>query len=453
MERIFHYSQSTMAAMNNLISLTRKPRISRPRSKSMAVAPIGWVAFTLFMFCVSARAQLASTPVMGWNSWNHFGRNVTAADVRAAADAMVSSGMRDAGYLYVNIDDGWQGTRDAEGNIRGNENFPDMKALADYVHSKGLRLGIYSSPGSRTCAGFEGSFGHEEQDARTYAAWGVDYLKYDLCSFRINLAEQADDITPNQRAALQQSGGDPRAVQAMLSRISQTYSLKQIAMMKDAYEKMHRALAATGRPIVYSLCQYGLGDVWQWGASVGGNLWRTGGDIRDNYPSMSAIGFGQLDIARYAGPGHWNDPDMLEIGNGGMSADEYRTHMSLWAILAAPLLAGNDLSRMTPETLAILANRDVIAVDQDTLGRQGDRVWASKAEEIWIRPLSDGSVAIGVFNRGVESVTVKLPFSSLGLHGTPIARDLWAGRELGRLQNGYSLTVPRHGVVMLRVTP
>ena len=421
--------------------------LSRPAAQSFCL----FAAAMLVMAALPAMGQTAARPPMGWNSWNHFGRDVNDADVRAAADALVSSGMRDAGYIYVNIDDTWQGTRDAEGNIHSNQKFPDMKALADYVHSKGLKLGLYSSPGPKTCAGFEGSYGHEEQDARTYAAWGVDYLKYDLCSYRLVLAEQSDSLSPAQKASPKLVPADPRQQRMMMMRLPDVYSPKQIEMMQAAYEKMHRALASAGRPIVYSLCQYGLGDVWEWGASVGGNLWRTTGDIRDNYASMSAIGFGQLDIAQYAGPGHWNDPDMLEVGNGGMSAEEYRTHMSLWALLAAPLLAGNDLSKMTPETLSILTNRDVIAVDQDALGKQANRVWASGAKEVWAKPLSGGGVAVGLFNRGDEPAQITLSFASVGLHGPVKVRDMWAGKDLGRLRNIYTATVPRHGVVMLRM--
>ena len=320
---------------------------------------------------ITARAQqngLVARPPMGWNSWNHFHGKVDDATIRAQAEAMVSSGMRDAGYTYINIDDTWEGTRDANGNIQSNSKFPDMKALADFVHSKGLKLGIYSSPGPKTCAKFEGSYGHELQDARTYAAWGIDYLKYDLCGLRDQMR-----AAPTPEAANK--------------------------IMVDAYIKMRDALRSTGRPIVYSLCQYGNDAVWRWGASVGGNLWRTTGDISDHYARMAEIGFGQAGLSRFAGPGHWNDPDMLEVGNGGMTAEEYRTHMSLWAILAAPLLAGNDLTTMTPETIAILTNRDVIAVDQDPAGKQGDRVSAEGPIEIWARSLADGSKAVGVFNR------------------------------------------------------
>ena len=278
--------------------------------------PIAVLFCSIFLAATPSFSQttLAATPPMGWNSWNHFAGRVTDADVRSAADALVSTGMRDAGYIYVNIDDTWESKeRDAQGNITTNEKFPDMKALADYVHSKGLKLGIYSSPGDKTCAGYLGSLDHEEQDAKTYAAWGIDYLKYDLCGFRDPM-----------RAARKAHPEDPQIANRM---------------MRDAYAKMSKALQATGRPIVYSLCQYGNDAVWEWGASVGGNLWRTTGDINDHYVSMATIGFGQAGLARFAAPGHWNDPDMLEVGNGGMNTDEYRTHMSLWAILAAPLLA------------------------------------------------------------------------------------------------------------------
>jgi len=372
----------------------------------------------------SATAQkddLAARPPMGWNSWNHFRDKVDDASVRAQAEAMVSSGMRDAGYTYINIDDTWEGERDANGNIQTNSKFPDMKALADFVHSKGLKLGIYSSPGAKTCAKFEGSLGHELQDARTYAAWGVDYLKYDLCGLRTEMR-----AAPTPEAAHK--------------------------IMVDAYVKMRDALRSTGRPIVYSLCQYGDDAVWEWAPSVGGNLWRTTGDITDKYAKMAEIGFSQAGLARFAGPGHWNDPDMLEVGNGGMSLDEYRTHMSLWAVLAAPLLAGNDLSTMAPETIALLTNRDVIAVDQDSAGKQGDRVSAEGPIEIWTRPLADGSKAVGIFNRHPKPLTARVDFSALGFTGAVKAKDLWQAKDLGSVSKPYTVTVPGHGVLLLRVS-
>lgn len=380
----------------------------------------------LLTFCLPlsmAQSTVAATPPMGWNSWNHFAGKVNDADVRAAADALVASGMRDAGYVYVNIDDTWEGQRNAQGEIQTNSKFPDIKALADYVHSKGLKLGIYSSPGPKTCARYEGSYGHEEQDAKTYASWGIDYLKYDLCSFSEIMQKE--------------SGGDRD---------------KAFAIQKAAYEKMHKALEATGRPIVFSLCQYGWNDVWKWGPEVGGNLWRTTDDINDTYARMSEIGFSQAGLSKYAGPGHWNDPDMLEVGNGGMTEEEYRTHMTLWAILAAPLLAGNDLSKMTPQTLALLTNREVIAVDQDSLGKQGDRVWAEGPSEIWAKPLSGGAKAVGIFNRADTARMISLQLSMVGFETDAKLRDLWTGKDVAAKNGMYTVLVPSHGAVMLKVT-
>jgi len=382
-------------------------------------------SFLLLMFAPSALGaeQLEATPPMGWNSWNHFGGNVTDADVRGAADALVSSGMRNAGYIYVNIDDTWQGKRDAQGVIHPNNKFPGMKALADYVHSKGLKLGIYSSPGPKTCAGYEGSYGHEAQDAKTYAAWGIDYLKYDECSF--------GDIIERE------SHGDRR---------------KAAEIEMHGYEKMHQALVATGRPIVFSVSSPVFYKVWEWGSAVGGNLWRTTGDIGDHYYSMATIGFSQAGLAKYAGPGHWNDPDMLEVGNGGMTEEEYRTHMSLWAILAAPLIAGNDLTKMSPETLALLTNKDVIAVDQDKLGRQGDRVWAVGPMELWDKPLSGGAKAVAMFNREDGATSMAFSLSDVGFRQGATLKDLWTGKEVHARNGSYAALVPAHGVVLLRVS-
>jgi alpha-galactosidase len=389
-----------------------------------------FVAGVALLLSTSAFAQttIAATPPMGWNSWNHFAGKVNDQDVRAAADALVSSGMRDAGYIYVTIDDTWEGKRNAQGEIQTNEKFPDMKALADYVHSKGLKLGIYSSPGPKTCAGYAGSYQHEEQDAKSYAAWGIDYLKYDLCSYGEIMRKEAGD----------------------------EHSDKASEMMRQAYTKMHQALVATGRPIVFSLCQYGWDDVWKWGPQVGGNLWRTTGDINDSYKRMAEIGFDQADLAPYAAPGHWNDPDMLEVGNGGMTTDEYRTHMSLWAILAAPLLAGNDLSKMSPDTLSILKNKDVIAIDQDALGKQGTRVEARERRvtgrehyEIWSKPLSDGT-AVALFNRGSSPLAITLHLADVNLKAGVHAKDVWNGSE-SQLGDSYTATVAAHGVVLLRI--
>jgi len=355
---------------------------------------------------------LAKTPPMGWNSWNKFRDQVSDQLVRQVADAMVRNGMKDAGYLYVNIDDTWEAGRDGQGNIRTNERFPDIKALADYIHGKGLKMGIYSSPGPKTCAGYEGSYQHEEQDAKTYAAWGVDYLKYDWCS------------------------------------ANQVYDYHS---MPAVYAKMGLALENSGRPIVFSLCQYGVVKVQQWGANAGGNLWRTTGDIRDTWRSMSGIGFDQqAGLESAAGSGHWNDPDMLEIGNGGMTDTEYRTHMSLWSILAAPLLAGNDLRNVPPNILDILTNREVIAIDQDPLGKQGKRVARNGDLEVWARPLAGGSWAVGLFNRGDAPAKVTFHAADLGLSRITAIRDLWEHANQ-KAAAEYSAEVPSHGVAMFKV--
>lgn len=365
----------------------------------------------------------APIPPMGWNSWNYFGKNVTASDIRKAADAMVFSGMRSAGYTYVNIDDTWEGKRGPDGQIHSNRRFPDMKALADYVHSRGLKLGIYSSPGRTTCAGFAGSYGHEVQDARTYARWGVDYLKYDLCSFGQIMAK----AHPRNRNA-------------------------QMHMMQAAYRKMHRALLATGRPMVYSLCQYGLDSVWNWGGRVGGNLWRTTGDIKPTWNRIYTIVSMQAGLDRHAGPGHWNDPDMLEVGNGNLTAAEDRSHFSWWAMLAAPLIAGNDLSHMSPMVRSVLTNRRVIAIDQDTLGREGKRVYSEGEVEVWVRSLEGGAKAIAVFNIG--SARVNYPFhldlARVGLHGPQRAVDLWTGKTL-MIDSSTPIRLASHDVLMLRI--
>jgi alpha-galactosidase len=359
--------------------------------------------------------QLARTPPMGWNSWGGSHCKVSDAFVRSQADAMVSNGMKAVGYEYVNIDDCWQGQRDAQGRIHGNERFPDMKALADYVHSKGLKFGIYSSPGPKTCDKYEGSFGHEAQDARTYAEWGVDYLKYDWCS------------------------------------AGEVYKLSE---MPAVYEKMHGALVKTGRPIVFALCQYGMDRVWLWGASVGGNLWRTTDDLSDNWLSMTTIGFGENGLERFAGPGHWNDPDMfIQRTPAGMTIEEYHVQMSLWCLLAAPLIVSTDLTKLTPEMLALLTNREVIAVDQDPAGIQGRRVAQEGPLEVWMKPLADGSKAVGLFNRayGRTPVAITVYFRDIDIGEKASVRDLWAHKNLGVFTGSFTATVPSHGVVMIEV--
>jgi alpha-galactosidase len=362
---------------------------------------------------------LAKTPPMGWNSWNKFAGRVDDASVRGMADAMVTSGMRDAGYVYINIDDTWELGRDAQGNLIPNKKFPDMKALADYVHSKGLKIGIYSSPGPKTCAGYEGSYGHVAQDAKTFAAWGIDYLKYDLCS---DLDVYKDDAPT----------------------------------LQAIYQEMGEALQATHRAIIYSLCEYGRAQVWTgWGEASGGNLWRTTGDISDRWESMDRIGFGQLKLAGYEKPGHWNDPDMLEIGNGGMTADEYRTHMSLWSLLAAPLIAGNDLRSMTDETKSILLNREVIAIDQDPNYKPVVSVSSKDGLEVLMRPLADGSVVVGLFNRAGSAAEVSFPRTSLPASFAAkklTLRDLWKHEAASMTGESLTATVPTHGVVLVKIS-
>jgi len=376
-----------------------------------------------FHFCVPlARALengLALTPPMGWNSWNRFGCNVTEDLVKSAADALVSSGMKDAGYEYVVIDDCWQVSRDAAGNIVADAKaFPfGIKALADYVHSKGLKFGIYSDAGTMTCAKRPGSRGHEYQDALQYAAWGVDYLKYDWCN------------TGTQNA-------------------------------EAAYSTMRDALKTAGRPIVFSLCEWGTSKPWLWATDVG-NLWRTTGDISDCWDckksqlSWTQILDLQVGLETYAGPGHWNDPDMLEVGNGGMTSAEYRSHFSLWCMLAAPLMAGNDLKNMSPEIKEILTNKEVIAVDQDPLGMQGRRVRKNGDSEVWAKQMEDGGRAVVLLNRGASDAEISVSWEDLGYpaHLSAAVRDLWAKKDLGKSTATFTAKVPSHAVVMLRVIP
>jgi alpha-galactosidase len=369
--------------------------------------------------------QVAMTPPMGWNSWNYFADKVDDKGIRAAADQMVATGMKDAGYNYVNIDDTWEGERDASGVLHTNAKFPDMKALADYVHSKGLKIGIYSSPGPKTCGGYAGSYGHELQDAQLYASWGIDYLKYDLCSF---IGDVMQKQAPNDPAA-------------------------QMRIMQDGYEKMHQALKSTGRPIVYSYCTYGWDAVWEWGPKNGANLWRTTGDITPDWDRMYAILSQQSGLEKYAGPGHWNDPDMLEVGNGKLSLSENRVHFSMWAMLAAPLLAGNDLPNMKPEIKAILTNRDVIAIDQDKLGRQAAHVYSDGEVEVWARPLAGGAMAVAVVNVGSDRYTTHpfhLNLAKLGLTGPQKGKDLWTGKDV-ELTNGEALALPSHDILLVRI--
>ena len=364
---------------------------------------------------------LARTPPMGWNSWNKFACKVSEDLIKQAADAMVSSGMKDAGYQYVVIDDCWQVDRDAEGNIVPDaKHFPSgIKALADYVHAKGLKFGMYSDAGTATCQNRPGGRGYEFQDARQYAAWGVDYLKYDWCN----------TSTQNSQAS---------------------YSI-----MRDALKK-------SGRPIVFSLCEWGSTKPWLWAGDVG-NLWRSTGDIIDKWEGTAkwgGLGVVQIldlqdGLQSYAGPGHWNDPDMLEVGNGGMSLTEYRAHFSMWCLLAAPLMAGNDIRNMTAGIHDILTNKEVIAIDQDPLGREGRRVKRADGLEVWARQLADGGRAVALLNRTGAEANISVSWTDLGYpdHVPAKVRDLWAEKDLGEKTGSFSASVPSHGVVMVRIEP
>ncbi len=381
--------------------------------------------FAILILCAPVRALdngLARTPPMGWNSWNKFQCNVSESLIKQAADAMVQTGMRDAGYQYVVIDDCWQVSRDASGNIVPDpQRFPDgIKALADYVHSRGLKFGIYSDAGTGTCENRPGSRGYEFQDARQYAAWGADYLKYDWCNHG----------TQDSAAS---------------------------------YSIMRDALAKSGRPIVFSLCEWGVTKPWLWAKDVG-NLWRTTQDIFDKWdgktPSGDPLGMLQIldsqdGLESYAGPGHWNDPDMLEVGNGGMTATEYRSHFSLWCLMAAPLMAGNDIRSMTGETRDILTNKEVIAVDQDPLGRQGRRVKRTGDTEVWAKEMSDGSRAVALLNRGNAEARINLEWTDIGYgaHLRAAVRDLWEHKNLDHAKGSFSASVPSHGVAMLLIRP
>ncbi|MBW7866081.1 MAG: NPCBM/NEW2 domain-containing protein [Candidatus Hydrogenedentes bacterium] len=384
---------------------------------------------------------LALTPPMGWNHWYAHYDRVTDAMMREAADIMVSSGMADAGYMYVNIDDCWMNApkhrdpkrvgplRDENGVLVPNQYFPDMAALADYIHGKGLRAGIYISPGKLTCAGFAGSYGHEALDAKTFSDWGYDFLKYDWCSY--------SEVAPNKR----------------------------IDSLKKPYIEMSALLRAQDRDMVFNLCQYGWGSVWKWGEEVGGHCWRTAGDL----------GFeltGYHDVARrnaahhpYARPGAWNDPDYLQIGYVGaanvmgdpvpcpLTPNEQYSYMSLWCLMAAPLVYSGDMTRLDPFTLNVLCNPEVIDIDQDPLGKQGFPVVQEDGFEVWTKPLEDGSLAVGLFNTEELPRELTLDFAAVGLKGKRQLRDLWRRQDLGEFENTFTATIPRHGVCLLRVCP
>ena len=379
---------------------------------------------------------IALTPPLGWNSWNCFALDIDDKKVRSAADAMVSSGLINHGWSYINIDDCWMvkpdskdsllagEPRDARGMINTNKNFPDMKALSNYVHSKGLKIGIYSSPGPVTCQGYTASYEYEQQDAQQYANWEIDYLKYDWCSYG--------------RVA----GGSDR-----------TALMAPYFVMRDALDNVNR-------DIVYSLCQYGMGEVWKWGAEVGGNCWRTTGDITDTWSSVEWIGFSQDGLEKYARPGRWNDPDMLVVGMVGwgpqlhptsLTPSEQYSHISLWCLLSAPLLIGCDMTQLDEFTLNLLTNDEVLEVNQDPLGKQANRVSQIDDLEVWVKVLEDGSRAVGLFNRQDDTTSVTAMWSDLDIQGKQLIRDLWRQKDLGVFEDSFTATVPGHGVELVRV--
>ena len=368
---------------------------------------------------------IALTPPMGWNSWNCWGLEVSQEKVVSSAQALITSGLADYGYNYINIDDAWQAAeRGPDGTLLPNDRFPDIAALGDWLHAKGLKLGIYSSPGNLTCGKYLGSLGHEQQDADTWNAWGVDYLKYDLCGYRDLLKEMPS--------------------------VGKEEHMKPYLVMNEALKKQPR-------DIVYSICQYGHSDVWTWGEEAGGNLWRTTGDLWDKWDRVVRIGFvKQRPATSFSGPGHWNDPDMLVVGKVGwgeglrdtrLTADEQYSHISLWALLAAPLMIGGDLSRVDAFTLNLLCNNEVIAVDQDPLGKQASCLYEDDTLQVWGRPLSDGSCAAGIFNLGERDTTCDIPviLAKAGYNNIGPCRDLW------RQQNcPEQVGIPSHGVILVK---
>ncbi len=363
---------------------------------------------------------LAPTPPMGWNSWNTFGTSINEKLIKEMAEALISSGMQQAGYTYIVLDDGWEArTRDKQGNLVCDpRKFPGgMKALGDYLHEKGFKFGVHNCAGTKTCAGYPGGRGHEFQDARAYASWGVDYLKYDWCSHGTANAE-------------------------------------------ETYKTMRDALYAAGRPIVFSLCEWGNNKPWLWAKDVG-HLWRTTGDITDCYDCQDVYAMGwkfilasQVGLEKYAGPDHWNDPDMLEVGNPGLSFVESRAHFSLWCILAAPLMAGNDVRKMSDEVKGILTNEEVIAIDQDPLGKQGYQFMIHPGKEIWVRELSDGDWAVCFFNNSDNTVKIRVKWTHLSfLKGKYKIRDLWQKKDIGTTRDDFVGDVDSHDVVLFRLTP
>ena len=363
---------------------------------------------------------MALTPPMGWNTWNTFKCNIDEKLIRESADVLVSSGMKDAGYEYVNIDDCWQLGRNPDGTIQvDTQKFPSgMKALADYVHSKGLKFGLYSSAGYFTCQDRAASLGYEMIDAKTYADWGVDYVKYDFCFSTSPKIKGPKDVAMD--------------------------------LVRKNYQAMSDAIAASGRRMVFSLCSWGQGQPWLWGSEVG-QLWRTTGDISPKWQSWTKILDQQVGLEQYAGPGHWNDPDMLIVGM--IPKKEAIAHFSLWSILSAPLIAGNDIRNMSPETLEILTNKEVIAVNQDPMGVQGTRLVKDGKKEVWAKPLSDGSFAVVLFNRNLLPRNISFKWSNIHLDWDRAqVRDLWKKQDLGIFNDFFKVKVEGRSAVMIKIS-
>ena len=375
---------------------------------------------------ISIGDGIAKTPPMGWTSWNCWGCSVDEEKVKSAADAMVESGLINYGWSYINIDDCWQGERDKiTGEVTSNPKFPDMKALADYIHSKGLKFGVYTDMGTKTCAGYAGSKGFEMVDAKTYSKWGVDYVKCDWCYTE---------------------GMEP----------------------EPAYTIMGNALRECGRDIVFSICNWGGKEPWKWGEKVGGNLWRTTGDITDNWNSVYKIVLAQVPLSKYAKPGHWNDPDMLVVGKVGwgpklretqLTPNEQYSHISLWCLFSAPLLLGCDLNQLDDFTKNLLTNDEVLAINQDVLGKQAERFIKEEMIEVWVKELSDVSKAVGIFCTGTDEldltdeVEYTLKWSSIQISGSQILRDLWEQKDIGEFKDSYTVKIPRHGVKLIKIKP
>lgn len=387
---------------------------------------------------ISCGDLITLTPQMGWNSWNCWGLAVSDEKVRASAKAMIDKGLINYGWSYMNIDDGWEDKRDENGVLQPNDKFPNMKKLCDDLHAQGLKVGIYSSPGPQTCGKHVGSYKFEQQDINTWASWGIDYLKYDWCEYN-QVYKPIFDKT-----------GSPVLKNP-----------KDILNYQKPYAVMQNAIANVSpkRDIVYSLCQYGWVEVWKWGAVVNGQSWRTTGDIEDNWASMAGIGFKQAAFTQYAKPGRWNDPDMLVVGkvgwgpslrNSRLSANEQYTHISLWAMLASPLLIGCDMSQLDDFTLNLLKNSEVIALNQDPLGKQAEQKIENENFQIWVKPLEDGSKAIGIFNVSDKEQSISVDFKSVGITAVKNVRDVWRQKNLGDF-GIYETIIPKHGVKLLRV--